>query len=346
MSCSSGSSADRLALSKGIIMRRSLLNIICLAMLVAGCQPLATASPSTPSPTPEPTKTNTPTVIPTSTNTATPEPAFDRNRLGNLERDITYCTVGGVELKMDLYFPESMDGPWPAAVYVHGGAWQAGDKTAGAGYREVPELVAHGYLVASINYRLAPRYRFPAQIEDVKCAIRHLRAHAASYNLDPQRIGAWGSSAGGHLVALLGVTDPSDGLEGHGGYPEQSSRVQAVVDLFGPADIRFGTDPDPILERVFGTSDTSAPILQIASPVIYASADDPPFLILHGTEDPVVPPEQSQALYDALTAAGVPVTLVLVENAGHGFVSTNGAIDPSRAEITQLIVEFFDSLLK
>jgi acetyl esterase/lipase len=343
-------------------MSRSPLIILCLTLLIAGCNPLAPSPVSTldqaptpretspvsgpPSPTPEPTATNTATAIPTSTSTATPESAFDPSRLGDLERDITYCTVDGVELKMDLYFPESMDGPWPAAVYVHGGAWQAGDKTAGAGYREVPELAAHGYLVASINYRLAPRYRFPAQIEDVKCAIRHLRAHAASYNLDPQRIGAWGSSAGGHLVALLGLTDPSHGLEGQGGYPKQSSRVQAVVDLFGPADIRLGTDADPILESVFGTSDTSAPILEIASPVVYASADDPPFLILHGTEDPVVPPEQSQALYEALTAAGVPVTLVLVENAGHGFASVNGAIDPSREEITQLIVEFFDSELK
>ncbi len=323
-------------------MTKSLLRILSMTLLAAACKPLATAATRT--------LDQTPTPQPTSLTSATPSPSptsgFDRGRLGSLESDITYCTVDGVELKMDLYFPESMDGLWPVAVYVHGGAWQAGDKTGGAGFREVPELVEHGYLVASINYRLAPRYRFPAQIEDVKCAIRHLRAHAASYNLDPQRIGAWGSSAGGHLVALLGVTDPNDGLEGQGGYPEQSSRVRAVVDLFGPADIRFGTDAVATLERVFGTSDTSAPILEMASPVIYASADDPPFLILHGTEDPVVPPEHSQALYEALTAAGVPVTLVLVENAGHGFASMNGAIEPSRADITTLIVEFFDSQLK
>jgi acetyl esterase/lipase len=287
-------------------------------------------------------------IAPTPGSSATPSGAegFDPSRLGTVEEDITYCTAEGVDLKLDLYFPDSMDGPWPALLYVHGGAWQAGDKSGGAGYREVPDLVASGYLVASINYRLAPEYQFPAMIEDVKCAVRHLRANAAQYNLDPRRIGAWGSSAGGHLAALLGVTDASHGFEGQGGYAEQSSRVQAVVDLFGPADIRFGTDAIPTLERVFGTSDTSSPILQSASPVIYASADDPPFLILHGTDDPVVPPEHSQALYDALDAAEVEVTLVMVENAGHGFAPMDGPIDPSRAEITALIIEFFDSLFK
>ncbi|MGD8813022.1 MAG: alpha/beta hydrolase [Anaerolineales bacterium] len=289
-----------------------------------------------------------PTLIPASptVESAVPSVSFDPARLGSQEVDITYCTVDGVELKLDLYFPETLDETWPVAVYVHGGAWQGGDKTEGAGYREVPEMVARGYLVASLNYRLAPQYRFPAMIEDVKCAIRHLRANAATYNLDPQRIGAWGSSAGGHLVALLGVTDPNDGLEGQGGYPEFSSRVQAVADLFGPTDIRLGTDAFSTLERVFGTSDTSAPILEIASPVIYASADDPPFLILHGTLDPVVPSEHSQALYNALTQVGVPATLVMVENAGHGFARTNGPITPSRDEISTMIGDFFDTYLK
>jgi acetyl esterase/lipase len=321
---------------------RKLLCIGSLALLMAGCLPQAVS--------PTIAIDNPLTLQPTLTATVSPLPspttAFDPSRLGSQENDIIYCTIDGVDLKMDLYFPENMEGPWPVAVYVHGGAWQGGDKTEGAGYREVPEMMARGYLVASVNYRLAPQYRFPAMIEDVKCAIRHLRANAAAYNLHPQRIGAWGGSAGGHLVALLGVTDPDDGLEGQGGYPQYSSRVQAVAALFGPADIRLGTDAVSTLERVFGTSDTSAPIFEIASPVVYASADDPPFLILHGTQDPVVPPEHSQVLYDALTQVGVPATLVMVENAGHGFTRMNGPISPSRAEITTMIADFFDTHLK
>lgn len=323
-------------------MKRLLLCICFLWLMMSGCEPVIT----TPEPSPTPTHAPRPTPTISAAPSQEPAAAFDQSLLGSQESDITYCSIGGVELKMDLYFPENIDGLWPVVVYVHGGAWQGGDKSEGAGYRDVPHLVANDYLVVSINYRLAPGYRFPAQIEDVKCAIRHLRAHASSYNLDPQRIGAWGGSAGGHLVSLLGVTDSGDGFEGDGGYLEQSSRVQAVVDLFGPADIRFGTDTGGTLQRVFGTSDTSASILEIASPVIYASADDPPFLIMHGTHDPVVPPAHSQALYDALNGAGVPVTLVLVENAGHGFSRMNGPIMPSRAEITEMIVEFFDSILK
>jgi len=323
-------------------MRKLMLCICVLWLMISGCNLVVTI------PEPSPTQTHMP--HPTRTTSAAPseEPAaaFDPGLLGSVESDITYCSIDGVDLKLDLYFPENINGLWPVAVYVHGGGWQGGDKSTGAGYREVPDLVESGYLVASVNYRLAPEYRFPAMIEDVKCAIRYLRAHAVSYNLDPQHIGAWGGSAGGHLVSLLGVTDPSDGLEGRGGYQDQSSRVQAVVDMFGPADIRFLTDAVTTLTRVFGTADGSAPIFEVASPVIYTSADDPPFLILHGTHDPVVPSAHSEALYEALSEAGAQVTLVMVENAGHGFSSANGPIDPSRAEITELVVEFFDSILK
>jgi acetyl esterase/lipase len=319
---------------------RKLLCIYFLALIISGCAPVEMTPTTTPNlfPTPRPRATATRLPPPTA--------AFDPSRLGSVESDVTYCTVDGVELKLDLYFPEQMDDRWPVAVYIHGGAWQGGDKSGGAGYREVPDLVEHGYLVVSVNYRLAPQYRFPAMIEDVKCAIRYLRAHAAGYNLDPERIGAWGSSAGGHLVALLGVTDPGDGLEGRGGYQHQSSRVQAVVDMFGPTDMRLSTDAAATLQHVFGTADPSAPIFEIASPVLYASSDDPPFLILHGTEDPVVPAAHSEALFAALTDAGVEATLILVEGAGHGFARMNGPIVPSRPEITELVVDFFDSMLK
>jgi acetyl esterase/lipase len=227
-------------------------------------------------------------------------------------------------------------------MYVHGGGWSSGDKAQGAGALEIPALQSAGFLVVSVNYRLAPEYVFPAMIEDVKCAVRFLRAHASQYNLDPDRIGVWGGSAGGHLVALLGTTDSSAGFD-FGEYLDQSSRVQAVVDMFGPTDLTVQFEGGiEKASRVFGDFDAA-----LASPVTYVSADDPPFLMLHGEADKLVPIEQSQILLSALQAAGVPAELVAVANAGHGFRPEEGkTISPSRKEITQMIVGFFVKFLK
>lgn len=271
--------------------------------------------------------------------------ALDTAKLGTIERDVTYGNAGGVDLKMDVYYPQAATGPVPVVMYVHGGGWTGGDKQEGAGTAAIPSLQEAGFLVISINYRLAPQYKFPAQIEDVKCAVRYLRAHADKYSLDPDRIGAWGGSAGGHLVSLLGLTDTSSGLEGSGGYGDQSSRVQAVVDMFGPSDLsqefQGGAIGQALGTKVFGTSDRGSQLLQAASPVTYISADDPPFLIIHGEMDKLVPPSQSQELYDRLQAAGVPSTLVMVKNAGHGLVPQAGEISPSHQEINNMIVDFF-----
>jgi arylsulfatase A-like enzyme/dienelactone hydrolase len=307
--------------------------------------PTATARPGTPRATPTPrARQATPT---TPAARATPAVPLARS-WGSVQRDVTYCTADGVALKMDVYFPKkAQSAPMPVAVYVHGGGWVGGDKGGGAGILAVDELLGRGYLVASINYRLAPQYKFPAQIEDVKCAIRYLRANAATYGLDPQRIGAWGGSAGGHLVALLGTSDASAGLEGQGGYAEQSSRVQAVVDMFGPADLTAFADTTGTRGQiVFGATSRDDPVLGRASPVTYISPDDPPFLILHGEKDQTVPPSQSQILYERLQAAGVPATLVVVKNAGHGFSPVGGAISPTRDELARMIADFFDQHLK
>jgi len=277
-----------------------------------------------------------------------PPAAIDPASLGKVERDITYGVADGIALKMDIYYPKEASGAVPAVLYVHGGGWITGNKTAGAGVLEIPELVSRGYLVAAVNYRLAPRYKFPAQIEDVKCAVRFLRANAATYGIDPERIGAWGGSAGGHLVALLGVTDATAGLEGDGGYADQSSRVQAVVDMFGPSDLTTafqGANPR-LLERVFGTTDRYSETVKLASPVTWVSSDDPPFLILHGEKDRLVPLSQSEILHDRLIAASVPATLTVVKNAGHGFAPAGGPIDPSRLAITKMVADFFDQHLK
>ncbi len=263
------------------------------------------------------------------------------------ERDVTYCTLDGVELKMDIYRPQRSAAPTPALLYVHGGGWTGGDKRSGEGIRDIPELLARGYLVAAVNYRLAPRYKFPAMIEDVKCVVRFLRANAERFSINPEKIGAWGGSAGGHLVDLLGTADATAGWD-VGQYLEQSSRVQAVVDMYGPTDLTVlfeGANPR-LMEQVFGTSDRNSETLQKASPVNWVSSDDPPFLILHGERDPLVPVSQSQIFYEKLRAAGVPATFVIVKNAGHGFAPLGRPISPSRQELTKMIGDFFDQYLK
>lgn len=306
--------------------------------------PTLTAEPTATAPT----VTDTAAAVPSDTPAATPAP-YDLAGLGSVQQGITYCTAGGVPLKMDLYLPAGLAAPAPVLIYIHGGGWSRGDKSSGA-EQEVPEMVARDYVLAAVNYRLAPQYLFPAQIEDVKCAVRHLRASAAEYSIDPNQIGAWGVSAGGHLASLLGLSDASAGLEGNGGYADQSSRVQAVVDVCGPADLTQPFSPSSfqgiMIRLVFGTADPSSKALKLGSPVTYVSGDDPPFLIIHGQEDTVVPPSQSAILFRRLTAAGVPGDLIMVANADHSFQSEGQAIDPSRPELTQIIADFFDGHLR
>lgn len=324
-------------------MKRLTALVFFLPLLLMSCRPEElprnTASPS-------PSLTSPPAVI-SATPGSTSSP-FDPSHLGTVERDITYCTVDGIALTMDVYYPYSINRPWPVVIYVHGGGWIGGDKSAGAGMEDQPALTSAGFLVVSINYRLAPEYQFPAMIEDVKCAVRSLRAHAEVYNLDPERVGATGGSAGGHLVSLLGTSDNSAGWD-VGEYLEQSSRVQAVVDMFGPADLavpRFITHSNNGAV-VFDVSRDGDPRLVAASPVTYITPNDPPFLILQGEADMVVPPEQSLEFYERLTAAGVEATLTMVKNAGHGFAPTgSGPISPSREELTQDVVNFFIQHLK
>ncbi|MBC8508481.1 MAG: alpha/beta hydrolase [Anaerolineales bacterium] len=271
---------------------------------------------------------------------------FDEAKLGTSDKNITYCTADAEALLMDVYYPDDLDGPWPAAVYVHGGGWVGGDKSGGVGFWLIEPLRRQGFLLASINYRLSPEYQFPAHIEDVKCAIRYLRANAQLFNLDPENIGAFGGSAGGHLVALLGTSDSSAGLEGTGEYHEFSSRVQAVVDMYGPTDSLAFCIPAKI-ETVFGASSCDSEIVTNASPITHITQDDPPFLILHGDQDDVVPLNQSEILHDALIAGGIESTLIVVDNAGHGFSREgDGDLNPDMRTILQMVFDFFDKHLK
>jgi acetyl esterase/lipase len=279
---------------------------------------------------------------------ATTPPQKIEAKPGASYRDVTYCTPDGIAQKMDVMYPSNFgDKPTPATVYIHGGGWTAGDKGSGAGSLDVQELLARGYVVISLNYRLAPQYKWPAHITDVKCAIRHLRALAGVYKIDPHRIGVWGGSAGGHLVAMLGTTDKSAGFD-VGEYLDQSSRVQAVVDLFGPADlpVMLTGNAQAAVKGIFGATSRQDPVLAKASPVTHITPDDPPFLILHGDQDKLVPLEQSQILHAKLRAGGVDSTFVVVKNAGHGFTPAGGALSPSRTELSKMIGAFFDKHLQ
>ncbi len=237
-----------------------------------------------------------------------------------VQRDIIYGRVGEIDLKLDIYRP-NLIGPLPAIIFVHGGGWVSGDKRAMEGYARY--FAERGYVGFSVGYRLAPRFKFPAQIEDIKCAVRWVRANAQSLGVHPERIGALGSSAGGHLVGLLGVTDGSEGLEGSCGDLSLSSRVQVVVPYFGLMDwarVLSRERAQQTALALFGTTCQANPEpCKKASPITHVSADDPPYLLVHGTLDPVVPFEQSVLMRDALKAANVEVDLVALEGAGHGW---------------------------
>ncbi len=269
-----------------------------------------------------------------------------------LQKDVVFGKGGDAELKLDLAQPKG-EGPFPLVVCIHGGAWQFGNRS--DHHRTIRLLAKHGYVAASVQYRLTPKHPFPAQIEDVKCAVRFLRANARKYKIDPSRVGALGDSAGGHLALLLGVMDPKDGLEGKGGNAEQSSKVQAVVNYYGPTDLatwapsKFGDqmlkrgtgkDGDTLLRDLVGTADRKDPRMKTASPVSYIDARDAPVLTFQGTADPLVLPQQARLLHAALKKAGVKERLELLEGAGHGW----GGDRRNRSD--RLALEFFDKHLK
>ncbi|QDV53343.1 alpha/beta hydrolase [Gimesia fumaroli] len=266
-------------------------------------------------------------------------------------RDLEYASINGKPLLLDLYLPKGVKNP-PLLVWIHGGGWRNGDK--GRGGKLMPIGTAAGYACASINYRLSGEAIFPAQIHDCKAAIRWLRAHAATYGYDAQRIGAGGSSAGGHLVALLGTSGGDKGLEGKvGTHLDQSSSVQAVCDMYGPTDF-LQMDAHALPDARFKHNDARSPeslliggpILENkdkvakVNPITYIDQQDPPFLIIHGSKDPLVPLHQSQLLNEALKRNKVPVTLRVLEGAKHGGREFNAP------DVNGQIVTFFDKHLK
>ena len=250
-------------------------------------------------------------------------------------RDLEYVPSGHERNRLDLYLPEKATRPLPVIVYVHGGGWTRGDKTNGPAF----PFAAKGYVVASINHRFSQHAVFPAQIHDCKAAIRWLRANASKYGLDPDHVGVWGSSSGGHLVALLGTTAGVKELEGPGGNAEQSSRVQAVVDWYGPTDFLTVGAKDTRTNLLGGDPQENKDKAVKASPMTYVSKDAAPFLIMHGDKDSTVPISQSGTFAQALQQAGAEATFVIVKGAGHG-----GPLFTS-SENLKLIEDFFSKHL-
>lgn len=269
---------------------------------------------------------------------------------GYSKQTTSYAAGGGHAI--DLYVP-SGPGPFPVIVYVHGGAWLEGDRGQAAPLAQ--REAARGFVVASIDYRLSQVAKWPAQLHDVKAAVRWLRGHADQLRLDPARFATWGESAGAHLAAMLGASGGVAALEDLGqGYASESSRVQAVIDWYGPTDF-LQMDAQTVAgcqdanhdganspeSRLVGCAIQSCPqVVATASPQTYLDALDPPFLLMHGTKDCTVPTGQSRILDVALKAQGLDSTLVEVPNLGHDF----DGLRSSPARMSQ-IEAFLDRVL-
>jgi acetyl esterase/lipase len=274
-------------------------------------------------------------VVPTS------EPEF------TVDRDIQYCTGGGRPLLMDIFIPKHRDAtPTPVVLWIHGGGWEMGDKNGNSGAKF---LANGGFMTASLSYRLSGEAPFPAAVEDCKCAIRFLRANAEKYGMDPDRIGVAGSSAGGHLAELVATVDASAGLEGHGGWQNVSSKVQAAASYYGVSDLtaKFPQDTVPVIVRFFqGTEKEKPALYRKASPIFYVSKHAPPLLLVHGEEDDGVPFDQSVRMAEAYHRLGLPVEFIAVQNAGHDFKHKGSApLTPSVEVIHEKTVDFFKHYL-
>ena len=273
---------------------RLLLFATALVACLGGCGGSATSTPQGPT-------------VPT------PQPAADY-------RDVAYTTVPR-RIALDLYTPAGTP-PFPVVVWIHGGSWVSGVRDIFPGHPAL-RLRDRGYAVATIDYRLVPEAFFPAQAHDCKAALRWLRGNAERYGLDRNRIAAWGASAGGHLAALVGTSGGMPALEDLAqGNPAESSRVQAVVDWFGPTDYRLADADQQLTAALL----LGCPIAQcpdkavLASPVSHVDGSDPPFLIQHGTADRVVPIEHSERLHGELLAAAVRSTFTRLDGAGHATI--------------------------
>ncbi|WP_293394018.1 alpha/beta hydrolase [Nevskia sp.] len=266
---------------------------------------------------------------------ASPASAGSAGRGAAVQREVIYTPAGWpTALSGDLFTPGGTvpANGWPAVVALHGGAWHKGDRQKLAGFAK--RLASRGYVALTIDYRLVPDAIYPAQLQDVQQAVRWVRANAATIGVDPKRIALWGSSAGAHLAVLEAGLSPGDRL-----YDAQA-RVQAVVGAGTPTDFRDGGGGNKSLASFLGERwSAGSKVFIEASPIAHVSADDPPVFLIHGDADKTVPPEQAIVYRDALTAAGVPNTLLLLPGVGH-------SLGPAGRDALMRGVEFLDQRLR
>ncbi len=259
--------------------------------------------------------------------------------------DIVYTTAAGIPLSLDIIQPEPLpEGRMPVVLYIHGGGWMGGNRK---GERNT-FLAAHGFFTISIDYRLSNQAIYPAQIEDAKAAVRWVRANAEHYHLDPEHIGVWGHSSGAHLATLLGTSAQIPELEGNSPPQHFSSHVQAVVDMCGPTDLSqmggWHNLPDsPDARLLGGLVQEHLDLVRLANPITYVHSDLPPFLLFHGTQDEIVPLNQSELLYEALTKVGADVTFIPMQDENHNLTAKG---EESLDFIYQKTLDFFVKHLK
>jgi acetyl esterase/lipase len=259
------------------------------------------------------------------------------------ETGIEYTNPDNQHLRLNLAQPKKGDGPFPAIICIHGGGFRAGSRE---GYdAQCMRLAQKGYVAMTVSYRLAPKYPFPAAVHDTKAAVRWVRANAAKFKIDPERVGVTGGSAGGHLAQFLGVTRDVKEFEGDGGNADKSSKVACVVNVYGPSDFTksYGKSVDAaeVLPLFLGGNLETARKQHLrASPLYWVTPDAAPTLCIHGTEDKYVAHEQAVWLIDKLKAAGVEAELLTIDGAGHGFKGK----DAETAE--KAMIAFFDKSLK
>ena len=249
-------------------------------------------------------------------------------------KDQVFTTVDGSELRYDIARPLKGNGPFPLVLCFHAGGWQLGDKKS---YRDIiRQLADRGFVAATVNYRFAPKCKWPGQLEDARTALHYFRKNAASFNIDPGRVAAIGDDAGAHLALMLGLmgAKPNEPAE---------NKIQAVVNFFAPLDLRtwnitsnwmeaqillaFQKRSETIIVDLLGTADRKAPPFREASPITQVAAGAPPVLTVHGTKDPLVSVEQPKAFHEALRKAGIKEELLLVEGAEHSLASVNAPDD-------------------
>lgn len=278
--------------------------------------------------------------------------AADSSPAVKVEKGIVYSTAGGEKLQLDMAAPVE-GGPYPAVLLLHGGGWTVGSRTElsrsgrDASGKPTPSMIeivaAHGYVAVTASYRLAPKFKFPAQIDDARTAVRFLRANAKKYNVNPKKIAAGGFSAGGHLSLLLGLADKNSFEDKE--YPDESSKVQCVVDFFGPTDLSLYAASEGLVDAYMvpwlgKACKTDASIFKKASPIEYVTKDDPPVLIIHGTADIIVPIIHSERLVKKLEDTGVKVEMMPVKGEGHGWG------EPEFTKTKDAALKFLDENLK